>query len=134
MDAPALSLFETELAEDTLIITPIRSLGEFECAHIDDDAERLWKLWGTIDAKNVIVDFHRTDYCGSTALGLLVELRQRVQSRKGRMLLCGVSAHEREIFAVTRLDSLWLVCSSREEALGIIRQQTATQPLPAKPG
>ena len=83
MDSPAQALFEVEFLEDTMIVTPNRNLSEFEYDHIEEEARRLLKLWETTDVKNVIVDFYRTDYCGSTALGLLVKLWNHVQSRKG---------------------------------------------------
>jgi stage II sporulation protein AA (anti-sigma F factor antagonist) len=46
---------------------------------------------------------------GSTALGMLVRLWQRLRDRGGRMGLCNVSAHEREILEVTGLAGLWPV-------------------------
>jgi anti-anti-sigma factor len=111
-----------------LIVTLIKNLGEFEYDHIEEEARRLRKLWEASDARNIIVDFHRTDYCGSRALGLLVELNNQVQSRQGQFLFCGVSDHEKEILKVTglnHLDHLWLDCPSREKALEFIRQQSA---------
>jgi hypothetical protein len=33
------------------------------------------------------------------------------------MAFCNVSDHEREILKVTKLDSLWTICGSREEAM-----------------
>jgi len=84
--------------EDTMIVTPSRNVREFESDHIEEEARHLRKLWETKDVKNVIVDFHRTDYCGSSALGLLVELWNHVKSRKGQMGVCGVSEHEKQIF------------------------------------
>jgi stage II sporulation protein AA (anti-sigma F factor antagonist) len=70
--------------------------------------------------KNVVVDLCRTDYCGSTALGLIVRLWRRVRQNGGRMALCNLSEHEREIFAIAKLDSLWPICLSREDALQAI--------------
>jgi hypothetical protein len=37
------------------------------------------------------------------------------------MAFCGVSDHERDILKVTNLDGLWLICSSREEALKAVQ-------------
>lgn len=33
------------------------------------------------------------------------------------MAFCNLSDHEREILAITKLDSLWAICDSREETL-----------------
>jgi hypothetical protein len=37
------------------------------------------------------------------------------------MAFCGVSDHEREILKVTKLDGLWPICDSREEALKAVQ-------------
>jgi anti-anti-sigma factor len=58
----------------------------------------------------VVLDFSRTDFYGSTALASFVRLWKRASGHGGRMAFCCVSQHEREILAVTRLDSLWPVC------------------------
>ena len=124
MDALSSALFEIEVTEDTLVVTPVTNLGEFDYARFrtrfEAEAESLLNLWETTDAKNLIIDFHRTDYFGSTALGFLVGLRKRVQSRKGEMVLCCLSDHETEILAVTKLGKMWSICPSREEALQLI--------------
>ena len=63
-----------------------------------------------------IMDFHKTDYYGSTALGFFVKLWKRVRERNGRMIFCNVSEQEREILTVMRLDKLWAIRASRDEA------------------
>ena len=78
------------------------------------DAEVL--LDGT-RAKNVVLDFRRTDYYGSTALSFFVKIWKRVREVGGQMVFCNLSEHEREILAMTSLDALWPICHSRESAL-----------------
>jgi anti-anti-sigma factor len=70
----------------------------------------------------VVLDFRKTDYYGSTALGFFVKLWKRVRDRDGRMAFCGVSDHEREILRVTHLDGMWPICSSREEAVQAVER------------
>jgi anti-anti-sigma factor len=67
--------------------------------------------------RNILLDFEGTDYYGSTALGLFLKLWKRVRSLDGNMAFCNVSEHEREVLRLTRLDSLWPICGTREEAL-----------------
>ena len=125
MEALSSSLFETEVAEDTLVVTPVKNLGEFDCTllcpRLGEEVADLLKLWETTDITNVIIDFHKIDYCGSTALGFLVELRKQVSKRGGKMILCGVSDHEQEILAVTKLDTLLSICRTREESIHHVR-------------
>jgi hypothetical protein len=50
-------------------------------------------------------------------MGFFARLWRRVCERGGRMAFCNVSDHEREIMRVTRLDGLWPICPSRQEAI-----------------
>jgi len=65
---------------------------------------------------------HKADYYGSTALGFFLKLRQRVRRWNGRMALCNVSDHEKEILQITKLDHLWPISSSRIEALEAVSE------------
>lgn len=120
---PSHPLFEIETEGDTVVVTPTTNLGEFDYQELVEEADELLKLLeGTADKRNVVVDFHRTDYFGSTALGFLLKLRKITSGRQGEMALCGVSEHEREILASTKLDSLWPIVESREQALESVKK------------
>ena len=119
--ATANGVFEFERMGQTLIVTPLTDLRELDFREIEAGASELLRLLGNDTIKNVVVDFHKTDYYGSTALGFFVKLWKRVRERGGRMAFCGVSDHEREILRITRLDGLWPICPSREEALQAVR-------------
>ena len=114
-------LFDIERQDDVVVVTPTADLREFEYQDIQAAAEGILDLLGAPGVKGVVLDFHRTDYYGSTALGFFIRLWKRVSARGGRMAFCNVSEHEREILTVTRLDTLWPVCRSREEALKLVR-------------
>jgi anti-anti-sigma factor len=119
--ATASKLFEVEHIGQTLIVTPRQNLRELDWPQTDagmaDVLDRLDK--GTV--RNVVLDFHQTDYYGSTALGYFLKLWKRVREHKGRMAFCRLSGHERDILVAVGLDRLWPVCASREEALRAIR-------------
>ncbi len=115
------ALFEVERQGDVAVVTPTADLREFDYQGIESAAEGLLDLAAAPGVKGVVLDFHRTDYYGSTALGFFVRLWKRVSSHGGRLAFCNVSAHEREVLAVTRLDGLWPICASREEAVAAVR-------------
>jgi anti-anti-sigma factor len=127
MVPPKSSLFELELDGETLIVTPTHDLGEFGMYRFDEEAPTLLRFWNESATRNVVVDFHRTDYFGSTTLGLLVKVHQFVKKRGGKMVICGVSRHENEVFLRTRLDSLWPICPSRDEALALVEARPKKQ-------
>jgi stage II sporulation protein AA (anti-sigma F factor antagonist) len=126
MSAPP-SGFEMTQEGDTLIVIPLGDLSEW--AYLEAGAEQVLDRASDPSVRNVVLDFHRTDYFASSALGFFMRLSKRVCTRKGRMALCNVSAHEREILQFTRMDHLWPICPSRQEALRAVREE----PRPGEP-
>jgi anti-anti-sigma factor len=114
--------FGIEREGQTLIVTPRSDLRELDYLQIEEAAKAILNLVGNHTTKNVVLDFQKTDYYGSTALGFFVKLWKQVRDRNGRMAFCGVSDHEREILTVTNLDGLWPICKSREEALKAVEE------------
>ena len=113
------------------MVIPLADLRELAYEQIQADGKAIRKLLTDSHVRNVVMDFYKTDYYGSTALGFFVNLWKEVRRRNGRMAFCNVSAHEKEILLVTNLDHLWAICSSREEALEAVRKAApSNQPLP----
>lgn len=110
-------IFEIEREGTTIVVTPLADLRELDYQQIEEGAKEVLGLLDGASASNVILDLRRTDYYGSTALGFFLKLWKRVRTRNGHMAFCNVSAHEKEILQITRLDHLWPICSSRKEAL-----------------
>jgi anti-anti-sigma factor len=117
----ATGLFGIECQGDTVIVTPAHDLREVDYADIEAAAKEVLDLLSSSPATNLIMDFHRTDYYGSTALAFFVKLWKRVCGRNGKMAFCNLSDHEKEILRTTRLDSLWSICPTRQEALAAVR-------------
>jgi anti-anti-sigma factor len=119
--AAAGGIFEIEQADDTIIVVPSVDLQEMEYKRIEEGAMEILDLLNGTGAKNVVLDFHKTDYYGSTALGFFLKVWKRVRVCNGRMAFCNVSDHEQEILQITKLDHLWPICSSRGGALQAIK-------------
>jgi anti-anti-sigma factor len=115
-----MDIFEIERDERTIIVTPLADLRELDYEQIEAGATEVLTLLNQPPVKNVIIDFHRTDSYGTTALGFFVKVWKRVKSGHGNMAFCNVSDHEMEILKITKLDNVWPICSSREEALRVI--------------
>ena len=115
--ASASEVFEIEKETDTIIVIPVVDLRELDYERIEKGAKAILELLNGAEIKNVVLDFHRTDYFGSTAIGLFMKVWKRVSSKKGRMALCNISDHEKEILEIMQLDDFWQIRSSRIEAL-----------------
>src|SRR5262249_7858388 len=86
--AIASGLFEMEDIGQTLIVTPRQNLRELDWPQIDAGMADVLDRLGEGAVRNVVLDFHRTDYYGSTALGYFLKLWKRVREHKGRMAFC----------------------------------------------
>ncbi len=113
--------FKIETVNGTIVITPLENMGEFEYERIERDGKKALDWLSAGESKYVVVDMEKIDYYGSTALSFFVRLWKRLRAVGGHMAFCNVSPDERKILHVTRLDRLWSICGSREEALATVR-------------
>ena len=112
---PGTAMFEIEREGETIIVTPTVNLREFEFveANVNDVIEVLSDL----SIKNLVMDFQKSDYFGSSALAFFLKLWKTIKGRNGCMALCNLSEHQLEVLNVTKLDKLWPICDSRAEAM-----------------
>jgi anti-anti-sigma factor len=121
-------LFEVERDGDTVIVTPVTNLSEVDYVRIEQEGQQIVDLFRRSRGLHLILDFHRSDYYGSTALAYFVKMWKWVSAQGGKMVLCNVSVHEREILEVTRLATVWPICPSRAEALEAVHGATWVGP------
>jgi anti-anti-sigma factor len=120
-------VFEVKQEGETLLIVPVTNLGELGFEEIESEASSLLDLLNDSPARNVVLDFCRTDYFGSAALRFFLRLSKSVRLRNGRLALCNISQHEQEILKLTKLDSLWAICPSRAEAMRFVGRPAPTR-------
>ena len=65
----------------------------------------------------LLVDLSEVTYLDSSALALLIEAMQRAQAAGGVFALCGLRESIRHVFAIARLDHVFQIFPTREEAL-----------------
>ncbi|HWE94271.1 MAG TPA: STAS domain-containing protein [Tepidisphaeraceae bacterium] len=82
--------------------------------------EALLSLLGERPEGRWVLDLSRLSYMGSSALGLMVNLRQRVKQGGGKLVLCGISTRLMQIFQTCCLERLFTIKPTRVEALRAI--------------
>jgi anti-anti-sigma factor len=112
---PRAALFEIDREGATLIVTPAVNLGEL--GDVVSNASETFDTLSDLSIKNLVMDFHKTDYFGTSALALFVKFWKMVAGRKGCMAFCNLSENELEILHVTNLDTLWPICATRAAAM-----------------
>ena len=64
-----------------------------------------------------VLDLSNLTYVGSSVLGLMVNIRQRVKLAGGRLALCGMSQRLLRVFQTCCLERLFVIKSDRAEAV-----------------
>lgn len=117
---------------DALVVSPLFSFGHL----LDPDVAREWKqVLDRLDApdlKRLVVDLGELPYFGSTVLDWLVQLWNRMKAKGGAMAACNVSKVGREVLSLARLDTLWCVFETREEALATLGSVGPAQSSPSQ--
>jgi anti-sigma B factor antagonist len=78
--------------------------------------KRVVDALGTGDTKFVI-DFSSTGYIDSSGLGVLVSLAKKVREAGGDLKLAALNEDLRTLFELTKLDTLFTIADSAEEAV-----------------
>jgi anti-sigma B factor antagonist len=68
-------------------------------------------------ARLVVVDFSLSAYIDSSGLGALVSLGKRLRELGGDLRLAGLNDDLRTLFELTRLDALFPLYATRQDAL-----------------
>ena len=77
------------------------------------------KVMESMDAGETkfVVDFTATGYIDSSGLGVLVSLAKKVREAGGDLVLAGLNEDLRTLFELTKLDTLFAIKASPEEAI-----------------
>ena len=68
----------------------------------------------------ILADLKKVNYIDSSGLAAFVELFQRMKSYGGTLVLFDLSQAVRSVFEIAKLDSVFRLARSEEEALAII--------------
>jgi len=64
-----------------------------------------------------IMELNEVAYLGSSMLGLMVNIRERIRQADGRLVLCGLSPQLLRIFQACCLERLFTIVKTRAEAM-----------------
>lgn len=67
--------------------------------------------------RRILVDFSRTGYIDSSGLGALVAVSKRVREVGGELRLSGLNDDLRSLFELTKLDTLFAIADTPQQAL-----------------
>ena len=67
--------------------------------------------------KDIVVSLKEVSYLDSAGLATLIELLQKIKGKGGTLKLCGLSDSVRTVFELNKLDTIFSLFPSEEDAL-----------------
>jgi anti-anti-sigma regulatory factor len=121
----------TEQTSDTLIALLCHGGSSLVGPEFADDRSALIEQIHSPDVRSIVFDFANADYFGSLVLDTLCMAWKHARECGAGMALCNVSPFGLEILRKAKLNMLWPVFASREQAIGAL--QTASGQSAAAP-
>ena len=67
--------------------------------------------------RKFVIDFSNTGYIDSSGLGVLVSLSKKIREQSGELRLANLNEDLRTLFELTKLDTLFKIADSRQDAM-----------------
>lgn len=84
---------------------------------IDSIKRELFALVDEENCKTIVLDLQKVQYLSSSALGVLIPLHGKLQTLKGRLILCSVNSDIMKVFEITKLNKLFIFKNTTSDAL-----------------
>lgn len=111
-----------ERQERSLIVMPPESINTVAWQRILVDIDDFLATVRKDGVRHVVVDLQNAEYAGTWMLQFIHLLWRHVRLGGGNLVVCNVSDVGREILAKAKLDTVWSVHASREDAMAMARQ------------
>jgi anti-sigma B factor antagonist len=79
--------------------------------------EQLTDLVASLPNIRILLNFKNVEHLSSAALGMLITLERQVKEKQGRLKLSNIRPQIFEVFKITRLNRLFEIHDSAEEAI-----------------
>lgn len=112
-----------EMTEEQIGTTMALNLsGRFD-AYVAPAVEKFFQRVSVNAKPHVIINLANVNFVDSTGLATLVIGMKHCRQQNGEMVLCCVRQAVGIIFELTRLDKVFTICNTQEEALEKFQQQ-----------
>lgn len=89
---------------------------ELSLKEADEIKQELYELISGHDRK-FIISMEKCAFLSSSVLGMVVQVAAKVHEKSGRIVLCNMSEAVRALFKITRLERIFNIYNSEEEAV-----------------
>ena len=110
---------------NVLVITPLFTYATFAEPDVATELTQVQEQVDSPDTEQVIIDLGEIPYFGSTVLEWMAQLWKRVKSKGGRLAVVRPSEIGREVLAAARLEKLWGIFETRDQAFSWLAKPQA---------
>ena len=86
-------------------------------ANIKEIGDAILGLVDERETPKLLIDFANVDHLSSAALGMLININSKVKAKNGYLRLANIRSTIRDVFVITKLDKLFKILGTRDEAL-----------------
>ena len=86
-------------------------------ANIQAIGDEIGQLIEEAGEPRLLISFNNVDHLSSAALGALITINKRVNDKSGALRLADIDPQIYEVFTITRLDKLFQIHETRDDAL-----------------
>ncbi|MBW3600747.1 MAG: STAS domain-containing protein, partial [Planctomycetes bacterium] len=108
------AIFQLDRQDATMVIAPQRSVTSLSDDDVKAELAGIMEALESGDVKNIVFDFNRLEYCGSSMLEAMRRLWKNLPHDQGKLVICCANQVLRDILHVTRFDTLWPIYATRE--------------------
>jgi anti-sigma B factor antagonist len=80
-------------------------------------SQTLYDLVENRNQKKLVLDFSKVRFLSSSALGMLISLRNKSKAIKGSLAICALRDDLRKVFTISRLEKLFSFYKNEQDAL-----------------
>ncbi len=106
----------TTLSDDVLIVD-FQQTKILDQNTVESIGAELQNIAGSTKSQKIIVDMNRIELMTSTMIGQLVSFNKKCTNRKVAVNFCNLTSQIKELFKITKLDSVFKISADREAAL-----------------
>jgi anti-sigma B factor antagonist len=85
--------------------------------NITDIGATLGSLIDEVGQPKLLLDFATVDHLSSAALGMLINVNNKIKQKNGQLRLANIKPQIFEVFVITKLNKLFRILPNRAEAL-----------------
>ncbi len=86
-------------------------------ANIQQIGDEIAEIVASREDPRVLISFDNVDHLSSAALGTLITINNKIRSKAGQLRLANIDPQIYEVFVITKLNKLFQIHESTEQAL-----------------